>query len=214
MNTVGNSDRLNRESSKQGLTLLGNADCGHCGTKFPRKNLVPDQNLGEEKDMSNYTQEELQGLSRVQLRRAAMEVLKIDNKEASNTKSGDLIERILDAGEGAGGNGTKKAATSSKKRASKATAKKRTAAKEETTTAAPSTNGVGKLVDAVGKAVDETKEELSTKIDEMMENQDHIMKQQFILFGLLVDVYKAVDEPDALEARLEELEEEWNAQGN
>jgi len=64
------------------------------------------------------------------------------------------------------------------------------------------------------KAVDETKEELSDKAVEILDNQEHIMKQQFILFGLLCDVYKAVEEPDVLEARLEELEEEWNTQGN
>ena len=162
--------------------------------------------------MSNYTQEELQGMSRVQLRRAAIEVLKIDNKEASNSKSGDLIERIVEAS--SGGNGTAKAAS---KAASKRTSTKRTtrkAAAQETAEPAAATNGLGKLVDAVGKAVDETKEELTDKAVEILDNQEHIMKQQFILFGLLCDVYKAVEEPDVLEARLEELEEEWNTQGN
>ena len=162
--------------------------------------------------MSNYTQEELQGMSRVQLRRAAIEVLKIDNKEASNSKSGDLIERLVEAS--SGGNGTAKAAS---KAASKRTSTKRTtrkAAAQETAEPAAATNGLGKLVDAVGKAVDETKEELTDKAVEILDNQEHIMKQQFILFGLLCDVYKAVEEPDVLEARLEELEEEWNTQGN
>ncbi len=165
--------------------------------------------------MSNYTQEELQGMSRVQLRRAAIEVLKIDNKEASNTKSGDLIGRIvqLDADGG-----------EEKTTAPKRTRRSRKAApKDETTTsheeAAPktkraSTNGVGKLVDAVGKAVDETKEELGAKVEDVLDNQDRIMKQQFLLFGLLCDIYKAVDEPDALEERLVELDEEWDKQGN
>lgn len=162
--------------------------------------------------MSNYTQEELQGMSRVELRKAAIATLKIDNKEASNTKSGDLIDRIIEMN-GAG---------------EKAPARKRTrkpkkgAGEGDTTEAAPSKSrrastsagDIGKLVDAVGKAVDETKEELVSKVDEALENQDHIMKQQFMLFGLLCDIFKMMDEPDTLEARVDELDKEWDAQGN
>jgi len=164
--------------------------------------------------MSNYTQEELQGMSRVELRKAAIATLKIDNKEASNTKSGDLIDRIIEMN----GNG---AGAGEKAPPRKRTRKSRKAAPEETTTeAAPSkgkrasTNGVGKLVDAVGKAVDETKEELGAKVEEVLENQEHTMKQQFILFGLLCDIYKMMEEPDVLETRLDELDKEWDAQGN
>ena len=160
--------------------------------------------------MSNYTQEELQGMSRVQLRRAAIEVLKIDNKEASNSKSTDLIEKIV--AEGADGGETTKKTTTRKASTRKSTRK--AAPKEQVEGEAAPTNGVGKMVDAVGKAVDETKEELGTKLDDVLENHDHIMKQQFILFGLLCDIYKAVDEPDVLEGRLKELEEEWDNQGN
>lgn len=172
--------------------------------------------------MSEYTQEELQGMSRVQLRRAAIEVLKIDNKEASNSKSGDLIDRILET-QGGGGDEEEKPKSSSKPKSSgrgkarsstKASSRSSTKAKDDEPEASASSNGVGELVDAVGKAVDETKEELTAKVDEVLENQEHIMKQQFILFGLLTDVYKAVDEPDALEDRLNELEEEWSNQGN
>lgn len=154
----------------------------------------------------------------MQLRRAAIEVLKIDNKEASNSKSGDLISRILDA-QGGGGEDEKPASKpAGRGRAGKPAGRGRTAksepADEPAEEAAPAANGLGKMVDAVGKAVDESKEELSGKLEEILENQDHIMKQQFILFSLVTDIYKAVDEPDALEARLEEIEEEWNNQGN
>jgi hypothetical protein len=175
---------------------------------------VPNLKLGEENEMSNYTQEELQGMSRVQLRRAAIEVLKIDNKEASNSKSGDLIERIVEASGGGNGNGTAKTAAKTAPKRTSTKRNTRKAATQEAAEPAAATNGLGKLVDAVGKAVDETKEELSDKAVESLDNQEHIMKQQFILFGLLCDVYKAVEEPDILEARLEELEEEWNSQGN
>lgn len=167
--------------------------------------------------MSNYTQEELKGMTRVQLRRAAIEVLKISNREASDYNSKDLIAQIIDA-QGENGNGTEKRAerstkgkAASKTRASKTKASK----KEDTAEAAPSTNGVGKLVDAVGKAVDETKEELGTKLDELSENIEHIMKQQFLLFGVFTDVYKATaGGKEELEERLEELGEDWDNQGN
>lgn len=165
--------------------------------------------------MSSYTQEELQSMSRVQLRRAAIEVLKIDNKEASNSKSGDLIERILEMGEGGGNGSSKEADKAPAKRASKRGSTNKASRAAAAESAEPAhTNGLGKLVDAVGKAVDETKEELGAKVDELLENNAHIMQQQFILFGLLCDIYKAVNEPDELEPRLEELEEEWNTQGN
>jgi hypothetical protein len=152
-------------------------------------------------------------MSRVQLRRAAIEVLKIDNKEASNSKSGDLIERILEEGGEGGGSKSSKASSKKSSRTTKATSRS-SKSKSKAAPAETSSNGVGELVDAVGKAVDETKEDLGSKLEAVLDNQDHIMKQQFILFGMLSDVYKAVDEPDALEARLEELEEEWNSQGN
>jgi flagellar biosynthesis/type III secretory pathway ATPase len=167
--------------------------------------------------MSSYTQEELQGMSRVQLRRAAIEVLKIDNKEASNAKSVDLIERIMELGGNGNGNGTEKAAAKTAKRTtSRRGSVRKAAVAEETAEEAVSvgSNGLGKLVDAVGKAVDETKEEISAKLSESLENQEHIMKQQYMLFGLLCDIFKAVNEPDELEERLQELEEEWTAQGN
>jgi len=170
--------------------------------------------------MSNYTQEELEGMSRVQLRRTAIETLKIDNKEASNSKSGDLISRIMEVGSGEEEPPKKAAAAAAKRGTSKRASSRKSggngvdAAATSTESVAVPTNGISKLVDAVGKAVDETKEELVTKVDGVLDQLDHIMKQQFILFGLLCDVYKNLDEPDVLEARLEELDEEWNAQGN
>lgn len=169
--------------------------------------------------MSNYTEDDLRNMSRVQLRRAAITELGMDNKEASNTKSGLLIEQILAAGEG-GSNGDKKKATK------KTTAKKTAAKKDSTRTqkaaaadeAPAPTNGVGKLVDAVGKAVDETKSEvldaLGSNANEVSEGLHHIMKQQYVLFGLIQDIYKAVEEPDGLDARIEELGEEWGSLGN
>jgi hypothetical protein len=164
--------------------------------------------------MSSYSQEELQNMSRVQLRRAALAVLKIDNKEASNAKSMDLIERILEAEGNGNGSSAGKAAKETKKTTSgKRSTRKTNKASSDVEVNVPG-NGVGKLVDAVGKAVDETKEELSDKFVEVLDNQEHIMKQQFTIFGLLCDIYKVLDEPDVLEERLKELGEEWDTQGN
>lgn len=164
-------------------------------------------------ETTTYTEKELKGMSRVLLRRAAREVLGIDNKEASNSKSADLIGRILEAQEG-GGNGEPPKQTRS--RGGKSGGSKTTSgrsgkgkAKEE-----PAGDGIEAMVNAVGKGVDENHAEVKELLETVLENQAEIQRQNFILFGLATDIYKAVDEPDALEERLKELEEEWEAQGN
>jgi hypothetical protein len=166
--------------------------------------------------MHSYTEAELKEMTRLDLKKAAIDTLHISNAEARNTKGPLLIEKILEK-LAEGGNGDSPA--EEPKKAAKRTNSRKTrkpgtvVAKDAAVDLAP-TNGLGKLVDAVGKAVDDTKEELAAKSEEMMENLEHVMKQQFILFGVLCDIFKAVNEPDELEPRLEELETEWDAQGN
>ena len=161
--------------------------------------------------MSNYTVDELKSMTRVQLRKAAIAELGIDNLEASNYKSDVLIDKIMANGNGEEPAPPKKAKGKSTKRGAKKS--DGNGAAKAAATEAPA-NGVGKLVDAVGKAVDETKEELSARLKDILENQEHMMKQQFILFGLICDIYKVDYEPDVLEKRIEALDVEWDSQGN
>jgi len=177
--------------------------------------------------MSNYTKEELTNMSRVELRRAAIEVLKVDNKAVSNEKSTDLIAKILEAQEGGGG---KKGKAAPAGRAGKTPGAGKAAPKEPEETpeetpeeepeppkgkaaAAPPTAGLKELrgcIDAVGKTVDENQAEVKELLAE-------IDRKLFIVFGLMTDVFKAVNEPDDLDGRLNELQEEWesgDAEGN
>jgi hypothetical protein len=173
--------------------------------------------------MSNYTEEELKGMTRVELRRAAIAVLGIDNKECSNTKSQDLIDRIL--AEGGEGGGSKPKASGrggkggSKPKASSAgRGRGRSKPKEEE--APPPAEDVGDLgvvvdrIDAVGKTVDESHTEVKELLEVIQEQQVEIQRQQFMLFGLMTDLYKFTGEPDELEERMNELDAEWEAQGN
>lgn len=167
---------------------------------------------------TTYNEKELKGMSRVLLRRAAREVLGIDNKEASNSKSADLIGRIIEEQEG-GGNG--EAPKTSSRRSSKTSGGKASGGKSSGRgkssgkgSSAETSDDLTSMVDAVGKAVDETHSETKELLEQMAEQMAELQRQNFILFGLVTDIYKAVDEPDALEERLKELDEEWEAQGN
>lgn len=177
--------------------------------------------------MSNYTEEELKGMTRVELRRAAIAVLGIDNKECSNTKSQDLIDRILAEGGGGGGGGDSKPKSSgrggkggSKPKAASGGGRGRGRSKPKEEEEPPPAEDVGDLsvvvdrIDAVGKTVDESHTEVKELLEVIQEQQVEIQRQQFMLFGLMTDLYKFTGEPDELEERMNELDAEWEAQGN
>jgi len=171
--------------------------------------------------MSNYTEEDLKGMTRVELRRAAITVLGIDNKECSNIKSQDLIDRILS--EQGGGNGK---ATQAKSRTAPAAGRGRgrPAPQEEKPSEQPEGKPSGREVshgdavigriDVLGKTVDENQTELKEMLQQILDTQAETQRQNFQIFGLLTDLYKFTGEPDELEARLTELDEEWENQGN
>jgi len=170
--------------------------------------------------MSNYTEEELKGMTRVELRRAAIAVLGIDNKECSNTKSQDLIDHIVSE---QGGGGSGKVTTKTKARpAAGGRGRGRTApqaAQEEKapTPAARASKGGDPAIerlDVLGGTVDENHTEVKEMLQQILDNQAETQRQNFQIFGLLTDLYKFTGEPDELEARLTELDEEWDNQGN
>lgn len=170
--------------------------------------------------MSNYTEEELKGMTRVELRRAAIAVLGIDNKECSNTKSQDLIDRIVSE-QGGGGNG--KATTKAKSRPAaggrgRGRAAPQAAQEEEAPPPAARASKGGdpaiERLDVLGSTVDENHTEVKEMLQQILDNQAETQRQNFQIFGLLTDLYKFTGEPDELEARLTELDEEWDNQGN
>ena len=168
--------------------------------------------------MPEYTKEILKDLSRVKLRRAAIEVLEIDNKEASNSKSSDLIERIVEA---QGGGGKKKASKSNgaSTRSGRTRTKREAAPEPEPEQEAADDqevdeSDVGEKVDALGASQDENQEELVKLIGELRDEQIETQRQLFMLNGLLNDVYTFLGEPDDLQERIKELKEEWASEGN
>lgn len=167
-----------------------------------------------------YTEEELKGMSRVQLRRAAIAVLDIDNKEASNSKSGDLIERILEAQSGGGKKESKTTKKTTTRKASKVTRTSRKEESDDQETPESSSADLGDLsvvvdrLDALGKALDESQETNKELIEGVLEGIADVQRQQYILFGLVSDIYKAHYEPDEFEQRCEELDGEWENRGN
>ena len=175
-----------------------------------------------------YTEEDLKGMSRVELRRAAIAVLGIDNKECSNTKSGELIDRIIGEQDGGGGgkgkgrsrskaSSTKKASTSKGSSNGRGRGRSRAASKpaeEEAPEASGDMAAVIERLDALGAELDKTQLENKEALEVIADQQSEIQRQQFIIFGLSTDVYKFVGEPDELEERLNDLDAEWEAQGN
>lgn len=183
-----------------------------------------------------YTEEELKAMTRVELRRAAMEVLGVDNKEVSNAKSDDLRDRILAAQEGGGKKTGKAAPPAGKGKGLPSTSKGKPAPEPEPEepadeeppeeappkgkaagrpAAAPSGSvDTKKHFDALGKAVDEMANGQQENHATVIEQLNEIERKQFIMLGLLTDIFKAVNEPDALEERLNELQGEWEAQNS
>lgn len=174
-------------------------------------------------DTTSYTEEELKGMTRVELRRAAIAVLGIDNKECSNTKSQDLIDRIV--AEQGGGNGKGKAAgrpaaaaagRGRGRPAPQDSGKEEPAREEARPAASKGGGGDGAIarIDVLGKTVDENQTELKEMLQQILDTQAETQRQNFQIFGLLTDLYKFTGEPDELDARLTELDEEWDNQGN
>lgn len=204
-----------------------------------------------------YTPEELNGLTRVQLRQLAVNTYGMDNTKCAKTKAKALKEWILEQQEkGAGGNSEGKKASSGKKASGGKGGKSRPSSggrrgRPSASSAAPPKSGgrrtrtrkpaetepepphedeggeegseeaaavaevdlgaVEERLDALGKAVDEHDEEVRPQINELAETVADIQRNQFIQFGLLCDIRTALyGEEDDLEARLDQLEAEWD----
>ena len=200
--------------------------------------------MSDEKQL--YTSDELEEMSRVDLRKLAVKTWGMDNKECSGTKSQALREWIIEQQEAyeGGEEPPKKAskAKSSKASSSKASskpsgrprpsagkvspkagAKGRGRAKpaEDTEEAPPPAGDLGDLaerIDALGKAVDENHKEVMESqpqiggelMEEIKDALENIRLSQYILHGLVADLYRNYYEPEDLDTRVDELEAEFN----
>lgn len=170
--------------------------------------------------MSSYTEEELKGLTRVELRRAAVAVLGLDNKECSYLKSQDIINRIVSEQGGGGKTSTKtkaRPATTGRGRAASQEDKKAEEAPpaaRDSKKADPAHGATIERLDVLGATVDENHTELKEMLQQVLDNQAETGRQNFQIFGLLTDLYRFTGEPDELEERLHELDQEWDNQGN
>jgi len=175
------------------------------------------------------TKEDLDGMSRVQLRRAAMEVLGMGNKEATEMNSADLKAKILEAQEGGGKKKGKAAPPPEEPKKGRGKPapepepeeepepepeeeapppKGKVAASSETRTLTE----ILKVVHAVGKAVDELAQTVAERLDTQDEHLVEIERKLFHQLGLTENIFKGVSEPDEFEPRIEALEDEWKKQ--
>lgn len=144
-----------------------------------------------------YTKENLKAESRVSLRQIAMKVLGLNARQISEMKSENIIEAIL---EKQGGGGKK-----SDKKDSKSSAKPKEDKEPEKEEEKESDGeGSNEQLDALGKVVDDVEERLKG-----------LERQQYMLFGLLSDLWLAqVGGKEELEERIGELEKEFADEGN
>jgi len=168
--------------------------------------------------MSDYTVEDLKGMTRTQLRQAGIKVLQIDNKEICEFGTQEIIDKIL--AEQEGGNG-KSTGTSTKSRAAVGRGRgKAEEPKEETrkATSSEKKGGSGEdlssRVDAVGATLDENHNKVMDVLGSLHDMLVEIQRMQSALFGLVTDLYKFTGEPGDLKDRLAELDDEWEKQGN
>jgi len=144
-----------------------------------------------------YTKENLKAESRVSLRQIAMKVLSLTARQVSEMKSENIIEAILEK-QGGGG---KKSDKKSDKSSTKPKEDKEPEKEEEKESDGEGSN---EQLDALGKVVDDVEERLKG-----------LERQQYMLFGLLSDLWLAqVGGKEELEERIGELEKEFADEGN
>jgi len=161
--------------------------------------------------MSEYTEEELRNLSRVDLRRAAVQVLGIDNRTATNHKTDELVSLILESQSGNGkskGKGKGAPPAGKGKLASAPKEPEETEPEPPKGKAAATITGadVVKHLQAIGKGMDENHEATTEHLNELE-------RKLYILSGLVMDLFKSAYEPDELDPRIAELDEAFQKDG-
>jgi acetate kinase len=148
-----------------------------------------------------YTKEELKSLSRTDLRRRAVQVLNVPNRDVISEKSDVLINKILAFQD------TQNIEVKSKPEVSKSETNKDIA---QVTMFAPSPeehecSNLVQRIDAVGKTVDQLEEKFKQALSVLEEKVTLVLQDTYIIIGLAQELYKLVGEPDDLQERMKEL---------
>ena len=148
-----------------------------------------------------YTKEELKSLSRTDLRRRAVQVLNVPNRDVISEKSDVLINKILAFQD------TQNIEVKSKPEVSKSETNKDIA---QVIMFAPSPeehecSNLVQRIDAVGKTVDQLEEKFKQALSVLEEKVTLVLQDTYIIIGLAQELYKLVGEPDDLQERMKEL---------
>ena len=181
-----------------------------------------------------FTEEQLNDMSRVLLRRTAMKVLGIDNTTASKLGTEDLIAQILESQDGGGKSKGKKGG----KPASKPAPEPEEEAAEEVVEEEPKPRGrraapapkeeesgpdalmrhvvaIGKGQDEELKALKDMVADLTKVVRTLAEVVREIDRKTYVNLGLTNQIYTFTGEPDELDGTVAGLEKNWDeAQGN
>lgn len=178
-----------------------------------------------------YTREELDKLSRTNLRRAAV-ACGMPHRDATKMESSDLKDYIEN--KQGGGGGEEKARGKDKGNGKPATAKVRgrkaksapaqdveeqVEAEEERGSGNGETGGLADMIHKVGLGMDDgfkeimgVVEDLQAKMEEQASEIHELRHTLYIVSGLTADVLKGDWEPTDVDERVEELEASWQAQ--
>lgn len=172
-----------------------------------------------------YTRDELDKMSRVQLRQTAVNC-GMKHREATNTKSEDIKEFILGKGGDGESKGRGKGKAKDKGNGQSATAKPRGRgkgkgkAKDSGGDQSPPSDDSAELIHKVGLGMDENHQAVMNELEELKEATStltdavaELEHQLFLISGLTADILKTQwDGPEEVNERLGELEEIWEKQ--
>lgn len=174
-----------------------------------------------------YTREELDKLSRVDLRTLAVQKWGMSNRECSQKLADHIKDFILEKQEASQNGEETPAKAANKPKASKAAKPKsngkgttpkgraaKPAASEPMDTSdqlklAGDFSEIVEKLDAVGKGMDEEMSEVKQLLTDVRDIVVDMDRKQFIAFGLLTDIYRLSFEPTDLDERVAELQQEY-----
>ena len=170
--------------------------------------------LSERLPKKHRTEDELRELKRIDIRTIAVDHFGMDTKVASKTSTADAVAFILEAQEKELGKGKGKAAPAAKAKSTpkaKPEPEPEPEAEEEQVEEVETGDSEGKI-DALGQALDSMNEEVKAILDGITNTLRDIQKDQFMVYGLVANLFVISEGEGALEERIKELEEEWEKQ--